>query len=303
VNLSSLLEVSGWPKPGNVHRTKDFEDTKFEHFLAGVTAMQPDFRELCQKIYHSIETDVFEFAKVDLGLFYLKAAEDMMKWQAGGNVLLGHILILAPLVSATAICLKKNMVKMQDFEMILKKLIESATIEDTINLYKAIRICEPGGLGRINKYDVYGENSLKEIQKDGITLKKIFEMSKDYDLISSEYSSGFEIILKEGLPYFNDIFNSSQNINTAIVNTYLKLLSNHLDTLIVRKSGEKKAREVSKIALDILGQGGISTKRGLELTFKFDRELSLGKGKLNPGTTADLIAGIIFCALICGLRF
>ncbi|MCK4382115.1 MAG: triphosphoribosyl-dephospho-CoA synthase, partial [Candidatus Lokiarchaeota archaeon] len=45
VNLSSLLELSGWPKPGNVHRTRNFEDTRFEHFLAGITAIQPNFRE------------------------------------------------------------------------------------------------------------------------------------------------------------------------------------------------------------------------------------------------------------------
>ncbi|MHA2289213.1 MAG: triphosphoribosyl-dephospho-CoA synthase [Promethearchaeota archaeon] len=303
MNLSSLLELSGWPKPGNVHRTKEFEDTRFEHFLAGIAAIQPNFRELCKRIYRSIETDKFKFTTIELGLFYIKSAKEMMKWQSGGNVLLGHLLILAPLVSAAAICIKTNKVKIEDFELMLKKLIENTTVEDTVNLYKAIRTCDPGGLGRIDKYDVYGVNSLNEIRQDGITLNKIFEISKDYDLISSEYSSGFSIVLKEGLPYFNDIFNSTQDINVAIVNTYLKLLSNHLDTLIIRKSGKKEAIKVSKTALDILSQGGISTKKGLELAFKFDKELSLENGKLNPGTTADLVAGIIFCALIFGLRF
>ncbi len=32
INVASLLELAGWPKPGNVHRTQDFQDTKFEHF-------------------------------------------------------------------------------------------------------------------------------------------------------------------------------------------------------------------------------------------------------------------------------
>jgi len=31
--LASVLEVSGHPKPGNVHRTQDFEDMVFEDFL------------------------------------------------------------------------------------------------------------------------------------------------------------------------------------------------------------------------------------------------------------------------------
>ena len=31
--IASVLEVSGYPKPGNVHRTQDFEDMIFEDFL------------------------------------------------------------------------------------------------------------------------------------------------------------------------------------------------------------------------------------------------------------------------------
>jgi triphosphoribosyl-dephospho-CoA synthase len=303
VNLSSLLELSGWPKPGNVHRTKDFEDTRFEHFLAGITAIQPNFKELCRKVYKSLGSNPIEFTAVELGLFYKKSAKEMMKWQSGGNVLLGHILILAPLVSAATICIKTNKVKIEEFEFILKKIIEDATVEDTLNLYDAIKICNPGGLGRIEKYDIYGENSKQEIIQDGITLKKVFELSKDYDLISSEYSSGFNIVLKEGLPYFLETFKNSQDINIATVNTYLKLLSNHLDTLIIRKTSKKNALEVSKTALDILSYGGISTKKGLELTKKFDNELHKQNRKLNPGTTADLVAGTIFCALLFGLKF
>ena len=48
--------------------------------------------------------------------------------------------------------------------------------------------------------------------------------------------------------------------------------------------------------------GGISTKKGLDLTNKFDNELREQNGKLNPGTIADLVAGVIFCALIFGLK-
>ena len=31
--IASALEVSGYPKPGNVHRTRDFEDMEFEDFV------------------------------------------------------------------------------------------------------------------------------------------------------------------------------------------------------------------------------------------------------------------------------
>ena len=44
LELALLLEVSAYPKPGNVHRTRDFENTRFEHFLASAVALGPHFR-------------------------------------------------------------------------------------------------------------------------------------------------------------------------------------------------------------------------------------------------------------------
>ena len=37
--IASCLEVSGYPKPGNVHRTRDFDDMVFEDFLISVILM------------------------------------------------------------------------------------------------------------------------------------------------------------------------------------------------------------------------------------------------------------------------
>ena len=302
INLASLLELSGWPKPGNVHRTQDFKDTKFEHFLAGITAIQPSFKSLCEKTYQSSYEKDKDYESIELGLFYINATKEMIKWQSGGNVLLGHILILSPLAAAAVICLKKGMLKFNDFKYHLLKIIEESTVEDTLNLYEAIRVCNPGGLGKAEKYDVTNKNSNSEIQMDKINLKKIFEFSKEYDLISSEYSTGFNIILTEGLPYFFEKIYQFNNPNNAIVDTYLKILSIHPDSLIIRKSGMDAAIRVSEKAKTILENGGISTKEGLELTIKLDNKLQRKDGNLNPGTTADLLAGTIFCALIFGFK-
>jgi len=179
INLSSLLELSGWPKPGNVHRTKNFPNTRFEHFLAGIAAIQPNFKGFCETVYNSVKSEKESFSSIELGLFFKESANQMMKWQSGGNVLLGHILILAPLAAAATICLKLNMKKIENFESIIKKVIEDATVKDTVNLYDAIKICNPGGLGNIEKYDINDENSYKDIINDNINLKKIFELSKE----------------------------------------------------------------------------------------------------------------------------
>ena len=302
LSLASLLEVAGWPKPGNVHRTKDFENTKFEHFLAGIAAIQPIFVDFCEKVFQLPYKNQVDYEKIELGQFFKDAAEEMMKWQSGGNVLLGHILILAPLAATTAICLKSKEHSFSDWNNNLGMVLENSTVNDTVKLYEAIKLCNPGGLGTVEKYDLNNENSIKEIIRDNIKLKKIFELSKERDLISLEYANNFNIILNEGFPYFLKIYNQYGNINCATVNTYLKLLSLHPDTLVIRKSGSDFAAEISKKASYILERGGISTDQGLKLAFQLDNELQEKKGKLNPGTTADLISGIIFCALVFGLR-
>jgi triphosphoribosyl-dephospho-CoA synthase len=301
INLSSLLELSGWPKPGNVHRTKNFKGTSFEHFLSGISAIQPNLRGLCEKVYTTIENDKQSFSNIELGVFFKEAVIEMMKWQNGGNVILGHILILAPLSSAASICIKLKKRRLIDFESILNKIIEDTTVNDTLHLYEAIKLSNPGGLGQIDKYDVNDPSAYDEIIRDEINLKEIFKKSQEYDLISREYATGFKIVLKEGLPYFIDTFNNFKDINIAIVNTYLKLLSNHLDTLIIRKASKKDALAVSKAASDILSHGGISTKKGLHLSLSLDKDLH--HKKLNPGTTADLLTGVIFWALLSGLNF
>ncbi|MFX1312352.1 MAG: triphosphoribosyl-dephospho-CoA synthase [Promethearchaeota archaeon] len=302
INLASLLELSGWPKPGNVHRTKNYENTKFEHFLAGIAAIQPNFREFCERISQLSFKNNNEFREIKLGLFFKKAAKEMMRWQSGGNVLLGHILILSPLVAAATICLKKRKTDFNNFKFYLSRVINKTTVDDTVNLYKAIRLCNPGGLGKVEKYDINDDKALENIRSDNIKLKKIFELSKDYDLISREYSTNFRIILSEGFPYFLEVYNTYKDPNIAIVNTFLKILSIHPDTLIIRKSGLDSALYVSKLASKILDFGGISSQEGFNLSNQLDIELHEKRGKMNPGTTADLISGVILCALLFGLR-
>ena len=150
VNLASLLELSGWPKPGNIHRTKDFNGTRFEHFLAGISAIQPNFRDLCERTYKTYKNKTNNSSSVKLGEFFEEASMNMMRWQKGGNVLLGHILILAPLVAAASICLSTKNINFSDFKSNCIKVIDDASVDDTIRLYNAIRISNPGGLGRID---------------------------------------------------------------------------------------------------------------------------------------------------------
>ena len=99
------------------------------------------------------------------------------------------------------------------------------------------------------------------------------------------------------------MFEQTNDINIATVNTFLKILSEHPDTLIIRKAGLDKALWVTERAAEIVECGGISAKKGFKLAQKLDKMLQKKDGLLNPGTTADITAGIILCALLFGLIF
>ena len=72
---------------------------------------------------------------------------------------------------------------------------------------------------------------------------------------------------------------------------YLVACPRTKDSLVIDPAGDEE-----KVVDEI-------TKKGLNLTQKLDKVLQKQNGLLNPGTTADLIAGIILCALLFGLIF
>jgi triphosphoribosyl-dephospho-CoA synthetase len=112
-------------------------------------------------------------------------------------------------------------------------------------------------------------------------------------------------------------YDETHDINIAIVHTFLTLLSTFPDTFIARKVGVKetpyieRAVEIgikridwiTKTAGHVLKKGGLTTELGREAIYEFDCKLQNAKGEYNPGTTADLTAGSLFVALLCGLRF
>ncbi len=303
LTIASLLEVSGYPKPGNVHRTKDFEATRYEHFLAAIASLQPNYIEFCQRIYEVDDFSQPNYSYVSLGSFFTQATQTMMSWQHGGNVLLGHILIHSPLAAAATLSLKKAEKSFESFTRNIDRIISDATVDDTVQLYQAIKLCHPGGLGSVEKYDINNEQSINQLQADNIKLKKIFQLSESYDLISAEYSNCFSLILREGLPTFymwNDKFN---DVNISIINTFLMILASHPDTLIARKTDIYQAKKISQKAKEIISYDGLGSKKGRKYIIELDTFLQKEKGRLNPGTTADITAGIIFCALLFGFRF
>jgi len=301
--LAALLEVSGYPKPGNVHRTRDLAETRFEYFLAGSVAIGPAMRTLAQSGYDAGMSRL-DVSKIGLGSQILRAAQDSLSWQRGGNVNLGIILLLAPLAAASGFCLSETrQVDLLQLGRSLDRVIKAATPEDAVAIYRAIRASVPQRvLGRVEELDVTDDASLARIIEEGLTPLRIFEECRDRDSICNEWVNNFSATFTLGYPTLKKTLQQSGDINTAVVHTFLHILAKIPDSLIERKSGQQASSKVSRTAADVLGKGGLTTPEGRTAILKMDQALHRAGGELNPGTTADLTTASLYLLLLEGWR-
>jgi len=297
--LAGLLEVSAYPKPGNVHRLRDAPETLYEHFLAGSVATTPAIRDLASRAYY--ESSGGDWGRLGLGEAVLEAVEDMLKWQRGGNVQLGVVLLHAPIAAAAGASYGEGGVPLKKVRQILREVVAAGTPRDTVNIYRAIDLAMTRNtLGEVGDLDVADESSLKQIEEDGLTPTQVFRLCMDRDTVCSEWVHGFPVTFDEGHRHLSKLLGEGEPVNCAVLETYLYLLSRHPDSLIVRKSGASKANMVSERAAQVLGHRG--EPGFMEEVRRMDEELWSGGGKLNPGTTADLTSASLFVQLLTGWR-
>ena len=301
--LATLLEVSAYPKPGNVHRLRDFQTTRYEHFLAGSVAISPHINKLAQSGF-DIKAGNKAWEDLGLGNYIYSAIKDTFEWQSGGNVNLGIVLLFAPIAAAAGYILKDEIIRVDELILAAKKAIKSATPKDAVSVYRSIRDSMTDKvLGSVSDLDVSERSSLKQILRDKINLYEIFLKCAERDTICSEWVSGYNITAKKGYPYLLEAIKRTNNINTATIDTFLYLLSENPDSLIVRKNDLTTAIRVSDSAREILDHGGYGSETGKRLTEKFDLDLQGTNSLLNPGTTADLTAASLFLLLLSGWRY
>lgn len=290
LELAILFEVSGYPKPGNIHRTADFPETTFEHYLASAVAIAPSFRDAAEQGIKFSNGEI-EASELGIGSVIKDGVDRMLSSQKGGNTLLGAIIILAPIATAagmidgeiSSVKLRKN----------IKLVVESTTPEDAIQTYDAIALVNPGGLNHSKDLDVSDSESKKKILDQGITLYDTFKIASAYDSIAYEWVNNYSITFDLGYPYLVKELEKTGNLNTATVHSFLKILAEVPDTFISRKVGKQKAEQISIQAKNVLKQGGLSTLKGEQLLLEFDENLRDSKNDLSPGTTADITEAVL----------
>lgn len=301
LELAMLLEVSAYPKPGNVHRTRDYSETRFEHFLASAVASRPHFEEAAQRGI-LISRAKISSEEAQVGSIIRDAVISMMHSQHGGNTSLGTVTLLVPLAVAAGMTLHKRRFSSSALRRNLAQILRATTVTDALAFYKAIAYAKPSGLGRVPQLDVRDQASRRRIIRKGLKLLDIFLMAADRDSICLEWVTDYKSTFELGYPYFRRELSRTNDINEATVNTYLKILSQIPDTLIARKAGLQKARSASNRAKEALALGGASSSAGRMVIERLDEALRANKHLLNPGATADVTASVLALGTLSGFR-
>jgi triphosphoribosyl-dephospho-CoA synthase len=261
--IACLLEVTAH-KPGNVHRYADLPGLRFVDFLMSAMA-------IAEPLDHAAITGV--------GIAVLGAIEATRR-VVSTNTNLGIVLLLAPLAAVP---------KTVDLAGGIEDVLAKTTINDARQVYRAIRLAQPGGLGEVADQDIAREPT--------ITLTDVMGMAAERDSIARQYTNGFHEVLDEALPVLRESLHAGAPLETAIVACFLRLLARHPDSLIVRKYGPGRANEVSTRAAELIDAGWPECEQARLRLEAFDSWLRQPANRFNPGTTADLVTAVLYAAL------
>jgi triphosphoribosyl-dephospho-CoA synthase len=301
LELAMLLEVSVYPKPGNVHRTRDYSGTRFEHFLASAVAARSYFERAAERGV-LISRGKISHQEVHVGSMIRDTVIGVMDSHRGGNTSLGTVMLFVPLAVAAGMTIALRRFSLSRLRRNLRQILMSTTATDAVALYEAVAYARPGGLGEVPELDVRDPASRRKILRLRLNLLDIARLAADRDSICREWATNYNTTFELGYPYFRKELARTGDLNEATVNTYLKILSEIPDTLIARKTTLQKARWVSNRARKALALGGFSTRTGRKEIERLDDELGTNGNLLNPGATADITASVLALATLSGYR-
>lgn len=196
----------------------------------------------------------------------------------GCNTNLGMLLLFAPIIMAAESGFKNEKELRQNIESTLNGL----TQDDAVQVYDAIRIANPGGLGNVESEDVN--------EAPQCSLVEAMQLASERDLVALQYTNNYKDVFDTGFSTIKSFEKSWNSVKWASVSSYLMFMSSIADSHIQRKYGvciaEKIKIRSGAIAESFLNASDPETKK--ELIQKFDEELKAEN--YNPGTSADLTA-------------
>ncbi|MFN0020016.1 MAG: triphosphoribosyl-dephospho-CoA synthase, partial [Pirellulaceae bacterium] len=264
--LACLLEATA-PKVGNVHRGADFENLTFADFVVSAVAISPAM-EACSN----------PLQRVSVGATILEAIR-ATRQLVDTNTNLGMVLLLAPLATVP---------RQEPLASGIRKVLRSLSAGDSRLIYEAIRLAQPGGMGKVEEMDIAAQ------PPDNLLVA--MAGAAERDLVAQQYVTDFDLVLSKVAPWLSESANRC-SLTDAIIHTHLRLLSVYPDSLIARKCGLEMAREVSTYAAAVLAAGSPGDDAYHEAAADLDFFLRSDGNRRNPGTIADLIAAGLFALL------
>ncbi len=267
IETACVMEVMS-PKPGNVAPGRDFADASIADFLTSAKAIAP---VLASAVGRTLGETILQAVKAT------RAVVDH-------NTNLGIILLLAPLAKVPP-----------DRSLMdgVGDVLDATTVEDSRLVYEAIRLAQPAGLGEASEQDLNDEPSL--------SLTECMALAKDRDMVAAQYANGFREVLTSGVDWLREAAAITPSQPQQISLLAVRLLAEFGDSLIARKCGQSISdivREKAQRLLDSSWPVEEDTQRKFDA---FDAFLREDGNRRNPGTTADLVAAILFVSLREGL--
>lgn len=276
--IASALEVSGYPKPGNVHRTRNYDDMAFEDFLISGIVIGDTIREACTNV---------DVKNPQLGKYILQAVGETDGW-IKNNTNLGIVMMLMPIAVASAVS-----DSFEDIRENIKLLMSNTSVDDACDLYDAINIADAGGMGAQDEYDVASDDAKRELRENNQSMFDVLKISAPWDMIAREMTDDMPAVFEVGYPVYHKL-KQEKSQNEACILTFLTILSHIPDTLISRKYGSDEALKISMMTRDVLKLEG--SEDFMDMVKEFDDYLF--ENHYNPGTTADLTAASIFVSYL-----
>jgi len=186
----------------------------------------------------------------------------------GTNVNLGIALLIGPLAEA----------RRRDCPVGV--VVDELDHDDGSAIFAAIGRSRAGGLGMADRYDVQ-TGYVGDFDVIGA-----MRLAKDRDRIALQYAGGFVDLFDNVVPTVHRQI-ERRGEAAGIVAAHVELLSLAPDSLIARKCGVAVAEEIRRRAAATDADDPASVK-------DLDDFLRRDGNRLNPGTTADLIAAALF---------
>jgi 6-pyruvoyl tetrahydropterin synthase/QueD family protein len=266
-----MLEATA-PKPGNVHPGADFPDLSHDDLMAAAVA-----------IAAAIDRSPHD----RLGRVILEAVSASRR-VTRSNANLGMILAIAPLAAVPATawdCFDPARITSA-----VRDRLAALTAADAADIYGAIAIASPGGMGTTQRFDVAGPPPRE--------ILAAMRFAAPRDQIARLWTAGFESLFEGAVRDIAAALEAGLDWREAVVEGFLLQLAREPDTLIARRHGAATAAEVSAGAGAVLSAPADCRERALA---DFDRSLRAPR-RLNPGTTADLVAAALYILLMQAVR-